>query len=259
MNSTISKQLLLWLLAIIAIASVGLVPPIGQDPGYHHFADTDTWLGIPNSLNVLSNLPFLLVGVVGIVYVYNARQSLQHLYWSALTFCIGVALIALGSGYYHWYPTNSTLVWDRLPMTIGFMGLFAMVLSVFVSPQGGQRSLPLLVVVGVASVFWWFYTESSGQGDLRFYALVQFLPMLLTLVILVFFKTPGINKSKLVLVLLWYTLAKVLEFGDAFVLETFGIISGHSLKHVAAAVACYFVISWLKAVKKRDMDRSSPT
>ena len=38
-------------------------------------------------------------------------------------------MVAIGSSYYHWKPSNSRLVWDRLPMTVGFMSLVAVVIS----------------------------------------------------------------------------------------------------------------------------------
>ena len=136
-------------------------------------------------------------------------------------------------------------------MTIGFMGLYAMVLSAFVREKSGITTLPWLIVAGIVSVLYWAITESIGQGDLRWYALVQFLPIVLTLVILLFFNNNTVNKSKLVAVLVWYTFAKLLEIGDSQILNATGIISGHSLKHISAAVACFYVVQWLKASKNK--------
>ena len=250
MNQTIKKRIVLWCIAIVAVISIGQVPPINQDLSYHAFADTGAYLGIPNFKNVLSNIPFLFVGLYGLLFVTRNKKMLQSLYWGALTFSIGVALVALGSGYYHWQPNNMTLVWDRIPMTLGFMGVYAMVLSAFVRAESGVKLLPWLLVAGVVSVAYWVFTEASGQGDLRWYVLVQFLPIILTLVILVFFKAEGFNKSKLVAVLIWYSFAKLLELGDFHILEVTGFISGHSLKHIAAAIACFYVIEWLKTTKQ---------
>lgn len=243
------KRLLLWCIAIIAVVSVGQMPPVNQDLSYHVFADTRSVFGIPNSANVLSNLPFLLVGLYGLQYVVGNRQRLKSLYWGALTFAMGVTLVAVGSGYYHWMPANETLVWDRLPMTIAFMGLYAMIISAFVHADYGSRLLPWLVVAGFVSVLYWIMTEAAGQGDLRWYALVQFLPMLLTLVILLMFESDQFNKRNLIIVLIWYFVAKLLEFGDLSVMTITGVISGHSLKHIAAAIASFYVIRWLKATK----------
>ena len=56
-----------WLLvaaAILALA-LGLHGPIAQWASYHAFADARAWLGLPNAQNVLSNLPFALLGLWG--------------------------------------------------------------------------------------------------------------------------------------------------------------------------------------------------
>jgi hypothetical protein len=49
-----------------SLAILPLLPPIPQDPSYHQFADQRTLLGIPNFWNVVSNLPFVLVGAIGL-------------------------------------------------------------------------------------------------------------------------------------------------------------------------------------------------
>lgn len=249
MTQALNKRLLLWFIAIIAVVSISQFPPISQDLDYHQFADQDTLFGIPNMLNVLSNIPFLLVGLYGLMFVRREKTNLGAMYRGALTFCIGVALVSIGSGYYHWMPTNETLIWDRLPMTIAFMGLYSMIVSAFVNAQSGVRLLPWLLLAGIVSVAWWFLTESSGQGDLRWYVLVQFLPMILSMVILLSYKVDNLNKSKLVWVLGWYIIAKLLELGDLQVLEFTSLISGHSLKHVAAAIASFYVVAWLRTMK----------
>ena len=183
MEQQVLKRLLLWLIAVITIVSIAQVPAISQTTDYHHFADERSWLGVPNFGNVISNLPFFIIGLAGIVYVANHRNQLADFYWGGLTFSIGVLLVAFGSGYYHWAPSNETLLWDRLPMTIGFMGLYALIVSAFVKVESGVRLLPWLIVAGILSVLYWYFTESIGKGDLRWYALVQFLPMVLTLCI----------------------------------------------------------------------------
>lgn len=42
--------------------------------------------------------------------------------------------IAVGSTYYHWNPNDSTLVWDRLPMTLAFVSIFCFMLEEYI-PQ----------------------------------------------------------------------------------------------------------------------------
>ena len=62
------KQPLIMLLGlmVVSLATLPLLPPIAQDPTYHQFADQRTLLGIPNFWNVVSNLPFVLVGAMGL-------------------------------------------------------------------------------------------------------------------------------------------------------------------------------------------------
>src|SRR5262245_15202615 len=52
-------------LGIVALGLVFCLSPIPQDLSYHTFADDRTMLGVPNFLNVASNLPFIVVGVLG--------------------------------------------------------------------------------------------------------------------------------------------------------------------------------------------------
>lgn len=251
MTNTNQRRLLLWSISILAIIGAFSVSPISQDTSYHHFADQVTLLSIPNALNVLSNLPFLIVGIFGVVAIKKNKSLLDGRYIPAMVFSIGVALVAFGSGYYHYHPTNETLVWDRLPMTIAFMGFYASVLTVFISKSSGEKILPWLVSAGGLSVAYWAISESLGLGDLRWYALVQFLPIILTLVILIFFEEKNVSKKELYLVVLWYGLAKVLEIMDFHIFESIDFISGHSLKHIAAAVASYYSIKWLLNPNKK--------
>lgn len=61
-----------WRLLVIAGLGIGsavvlgCLHPLPQSQQYHHFADDRTFLGVPNGLNVISNLPFVIVGVWGL-------------------------------------------------------------------------------------------------------------------------------------------------------------------------------------------------
>jgi hypothetical protein len=215
-----------------------LTAPVPQDPAYHQFADGRTILGIDNFWNVMSNLPFAVVGLWGIVIVFrdSHRFCLPGLELAYIVFFSGIFLTAFGSGYYHLNPANEPLVWDRLPMTIGFAGLFAIIIGEFVSPRIGRAVVVPLLLLGVASVEYWAWTETNGVGDLRPYAVVQFLPMLLLPVILLAYK-PAVGSAKYFwLMLMFYVLAKLAEFLDQGIFAAGGLISGHSLKHLFAAL-----------------------
>ena len=105
----------------------------------------------------------------------NILSNNKHSY---LFLFLGSILVGLGSGYYHISPNNETLVWDRIPMTVAFMALYSIIISEFVSVKAGRLLLFPLIIIGVCSVIYWQFTEVSGAGDLRFYAVVQFFPIL---------------------------------------------------------------------------------
>lgn len=231
---------MLALLALAAVLAVLLAGRIPQDPGYHRFADARSVLGIPNFLNCCSNLPFLLAGVYGLWRAPRlAQPRTRTSYW---VLCLGVLLVAAGSSYYHYAPSNAALVWDRLPMTVAFMALFSLLLDERVLPTAPPRTLWPLLAAGVGSVAYWYWTEAQGAGDLRPYALVQFLPMLLIPAILGLFRHRYLNGALLVAALGLYLLAKVFEHFDAQVFAVLGQVSGHSLKHVVSGLAVFFII-----------------
>ncbi len=230
-----------WLIAvsvIIVVVFFVFVDPLAQDPAYHEFVDDRRLFAIPNFWNVASNLPFLFVGLYGFSFVQRypllVRESGLHRAWQV--FFIGIFLTSFGSGYYHLAPGNATLVWDRLPMTIAFSGLFTLVIGEYLSVRAARHLLVPLLLAGAASVVYWGVTEARGAGDLRPYAVVQFLPMILSCAILVMYRRASDLTQYLWLMIAMYAIAKLLEFFDAGVYGIFGLISGHSLKHVAASL-----------------------
>jgi len=239
-------------ISIVAVVATFLFPPIAQDPNYHLLMDHRVIAGIPNFGDVVFNTGFLLVGLLGLWKLFQIREDRsrlvdkQEFYPLAVAFT-GTVLIFVGSAYYHWAPNNSSLVWDRLPMTLAFMGIFSMILAERISVRIGIRFLIPLLVLGVASVAYWHMTEQSGQGDLRPYALVQFLPIVLIPIILWLFPARYSGARYLVEMIGWYAVAKVLEFLDADIWGWVGgWISGHSLKHLVAAWGIYALVRYLK-------------
>lgn len=229
------RHLLVLAVAIAGIAAVAFQSPVPQDPAYHDFADSRAWLGVPNFWNVISNAPFLLVGALGLGRL--TRLQAPALGPAYLVFCAGTALVAVGSAWYHWAPSTPTLVWDRLPMSIGFMALFSAVLQDRMSPKIGRALLGPLVVIGMASIAYWSATELRGAGDLRPYAVVQFLPMLLMPLMLLLYRGTGLRSGWLWASLGTYALAKLTEHFDAAIYAAGGILSGHSLKHLLGVLA----------------------
>ena len=236
-----------------AVAVVLAGPPVPQPLAYHTMADQRSWLGIPNALNVLSNLPFAVVGVIGLAAIFGSgvdRRLPFHDSWERWPYAAlfaGVVLTTVGSSYYHLAPDNARLVWDRLPMTVGFMGLLTAVLAERVSlPVGRWLFVPLLAV-GAASVGYWYWSEVQGAGDLRLYLLVQFGSLLVVVLLLVFYPARYVGGGYLVAGLAAYAAAKGLELADGRIFALGGIVSGHSLKHLVAAGGVACLVGMLRA------------
>ena len=233
----------LFLLPVVAgVIALAFVAPIAQSASYHNFADQRRLFGIPNFWNVVSNLPFAVAGVLGL----RAFRDLASRFLFA-----GIFLTTFGSAYYHWAPDTPRLVWDRLPMTIGFMSLLALIIGASFGAQLGRRLLLPLVVAGLASVVWWRVT-----GDLRPYVLVQFAPMLMIPVALVFFEVPA--RRELWIAVILYGLAKVAELADREIYSVF-VLSGHTLKHLLAGASTYWLYLWRRAAPVAREGQSDPT
>ena len=245
--STITKIRTLIGFCVAGTVAIFFVPPIAQDPNYHQFADQNTLLSIPNALNVLSNVFFAAVGVVGLLRIIrpNSLALIAALKPAYTLFFAALILVAFGSGYYHWSPDNQTLVWDRLPMTVAFMSLFPVLLAERVCATFARKLFPILVLTGIASIIYWHLSEQVGHGDLRPYALVQFMPMLLIPIILLLFPSRYNRSSDLWWFLLWYLLAKIFEAMDSLIFEWLVVVSGHSLKHIAASIGCLVYLQHL--------------
>jgi hypothetical protein len=204
-----------------------LMPPLHQDQSYHSFADPRTLLGIPNFWDVISNLPFLVVGVMGLFVFRDLVTRVVFL---------GIFGTAFGSAYYHLRPDDARLFWDRLPMTVAFMSLFAIAIK--------QRALVLpLVGVGIASIVWWRVT-----GNLWPYGLVQF-GSLAVLLVVAFRSEPGLWP-----VIGFYGLSKVTEYFDKQIYSVFPL-SGHTMKHLLAGLASWYIFRW--ALSARSNSRTA--
>jgi hypothetical protein len=225
---------LLLLVIVGACCLMASLPRIAQDKSYHLFADAESLLGMNNGSNVLSNVAFIVAGIVGL-------KRTKHLSFNTVTFIwrfffCAVTFVGIGSAYYHWAPSNDTLLWDRLPMTLGFAALTAGVSAERFGPRVGLLLIGPLLLSGIFSVLYWWYTERVGVGDLRPYILVQYLPMLLVPLILVLFPKEAKYNRPYVIVMVSYMIAKGFEWQDGTVFAmTNHLVSGHTLKHLAAA------------------------
>jgi hypothetical protein len=223
-----------WLVgtAIVAAAvCIVVLGPIERGASFHHYADQRRWLGIPHAGDVLSNLAFVIVAV--------------RYFRQVPAIAAAVAAIGLGSAIYHWAPSDTTLVVDWAPIGVTLM----LVLAIVIRDRIGQRSAHVTLAAGplaaVVAVGYWLVTGGTGdgdgtRGDMAPYVAVQLLgvalPPILALV------APGrIAARYLLAAVVCFVVARLLGANDAALLDAIGL-SGHSLKHVAAAAASAFVL-----------------
>lgn len=250
-----SLHLNILLAATLLVALVmAFVPPIPQPEFMHRFADQRSFLGIPNFLNVISSLIFLAASAYGFRLLYESRNGREKarfeyatdLYPYAVLF-LGVGLTAIGSMAYHLNPENATLVWDRLPMSLAFASLAAIIIGEYVNRKAGLLLLPVLLALGIYSVVSWYLGELEGLGDLRLYLLVQFYPLLAAAYILFFFPSRYSRGNRFGWVLLLYVLAKAAELLDAPIYQLLQqTISGHTLKHLIAGLSVFVLAEMLR-------------
>jgi len=238
-----------WLAAftVLCLLAALLVPALPQPADYHAFADQRRLFGVDNFLNVASNAAFLAVGLAGLVITLGPRARFGHPgeRWPYAVFFAGLLLTALGSGWYHLAPDNERLFWDRLPMTVAFAGLISSQLVDRVGVRAGLVSLPLLIIAGAAAVLYWRATERAGAGNVMPYAILQGYAVVVLLLLAVLVPSRYTRGCDVYWVFAWYVLSKVLEAEDAEVMAVGGIVSGHTLKHLAAAAAGLIVCGML--------------
>ena len=233
MNRIVASPRTLPLLLVLLACGLMLASgTIRQPPDYDRFADQSSFLGIPHSGDVLSNLGFALVGLWGLLRLHPRRAypALARGWPGYRLFLVSMILIALGSAYYHWAPDDTRIVWDRLPIAMVCAGLLS---AVWAETQPGARDhTTVLALLAVASVAWSAYT-----GDLRPYILAQGLPLLLAPLLQTIYHAPGRDRAAVGFALLLYGLAKLAELHDQHILALLGGMSGHTLKHLLAVAA----------------------
>jgi hypothetical protein len=226
------------LLAIVvlmagSLAVLLLLPTILQNQSYHGFADARTVLGVPNFWNVVSNIPFMVVGAVGLA-------RCRHDTATTIVFA-GMFLTGFGSSYYHWSPNDNTLFWDRLPMAFAFMALLAGAIGERVNAKAGAILLWPLLTVGAVSLLLWRWS-----GDLRLYGWVQFFPVVILPAMFLLLPPKYTGTRYWIIAAGLYLLAKLLEYLDAEIYSIGQVVSGHTLKHLAAAAACFTILRYFQ-------------
>lgn len=241
--------LTLWLAAWLAgptlASSVGLLlNPHGHAALHAHghpFVDARSWWGVPNTLDVLSNLPLVLVGWVGLAM--QRRRSLPMPTSGALSmFLVGLLLSGIGSAVYHWAPDSATLVVDRLGMAVAFAGVLGLAIAERVGQAPARLTLMVSLTLAIVSaVLPWTH------GNVMPWTVVQFGGIALIGWAATRPTVDGALGIRFWVLIAAYALAKLLELGDEAVFRATGEwVSGHSLKHVAAACAALPILCGLR-------------
>lgn len=246
-NMKLSIRHLPLITTVIICVLLLMYGPITQLPHYHEFADQSSWLGLPHTSDVLSNIGFAAVACWGMVRLWPLRYNPAFYagrYGYSL-FLVSLLLTAFGSGYYHLAPDNARLVWDRLPTALTCAGLLAAVRAENVPRDNGKTGTFLLAVFAVISVDWWRITDQSGVGDLRPYLLLQLLPLIVIPMWQAIYRAPQSDRIAFVAAGVTYVLAKVAEINDHQIQSLLGCISGHTIKHLLATLAAWFIVKGL--------------
>lgn len=242
-------------LSLPCALAAGFWPAMPQPLEYHEFGDRRAWLGVPNFLDVVSNVGFLAAGLAGLWVTARRATVFEREGERAAYFVFfgGVLATAFGSGWYHLAPDNERLFWDRLPIAIAFLGLVAAQVSERVSLRAGVRLLAPLVALGIAAVVHWRATERAGEGNVIPYGIQQGWAIA-AIVLLAWLQPSRYTRARdIYLVFGWYALAKLCELLDHAIYSAGQIVSGHTLKHLAAAVGVLLVSRMLA---RRELERT---
>jgi len=243
------------LLGLTLAVSLALffMPNIPQPKEYHQFSDARTFLYIPNFLDVISNLFLLAASIFGLKLLFDPREGGERARFENRSeevpyvfFFVGAGLACFGSIYYHWSPNNFSLAWDRIPIAIMAVSFLTIVINERVSQKAGFFLLPVLLLLAIFSVSLWYLTELSGNGDLRLYLMVQFLPMILVLYMLFFMPSRYSRGNRFAWMLGIYALAKAAEMFDQEIFDALIWVSGHTIKHILAALAIFALAEMLR-------------
>ena len=195
---------------------------------YHNFADQRSFLGIPNTMNVISNIA-ILIPAIYLLQIRKNKSTISNL------LILHLVLLSVASSYYHWNPSDETIFWDILMIAVTIM-LVTIIIS---DTEYGI----ILYGLGIMSILYWRYT-----GDLRLYILI-----LIGVPLYIVFKYH--KNSELRNYLIVFVIANILlrltEHNDHLVYQITGNqISGHTLKHVFAGIMMMSVIKILQKVNK---------
>ncbi|MBI2771737.1 MAG: hypothetical protein HYX47_19080 [Burkholderiales bacterium] len=244
--SRLENLLLAALAGLLALAVFG--PAVSQPASYHAFADQRAWLGIPFAMDVLSNLPFAVAGLAGAWALWRAPAGVISNVQRAMAalFFGGLVLTALGSSWYHLRPDDAGLVIDRCGMSVAFAGLLGLAAAGRVSERAGAALGLAVLLLAPLSVQRW-----SQTGNLLPWLVLQFGGMALVLALACIRPRLAALDIRWGAIILVYAAAKLFELADHEIHALAGeLVSGHTLKHIAAAAAGWPVIAALGRLRE---------
>lgn len=251
--------LLLWMLALTAGPALAEALGLALNAhGHAHvhahghpFVDARTLLGLPNAMDVLTNAPLALAGLWGLL-VLRGRALPAATQQAAWMFFAGLVATGFGSAWYHWAPDATGLVWDRLGMAVTFAGALALAVAERVGQAPARQALRVLLPLALLSAI-----LPASNGNVLPWAVLQFGGMALIVWLALRKPVAGAIGIRLGALIGLYALAKVLELGDTAVFHaTADTVSGHSLKHLVAALAAWPVLAALKLQRQAKVPAS---
>ncbi|PSV49609.1 ceramidase domain-containing protein [Photobacterium indicum] len=239
--------------AVLTLAAI-IFSPIKQSGNFYDYADQRMFFSIPNFWNVISNLPFLYVGLKGLQLFRQRSVAIEpNIVLQYPFFFFAIMLTFFASSYYHLTPNDFTLMFDRIPITLAFIALYCIILTEFVSRDAGRWLFFPMIVYGFLSIVYWYITTlQNGRGDMSAYVLIQVIPIIHFPIILYFFCSRFTHRQYYLYALIAYVLSKWAESNDDEIYALLGGISGHSVKHVIAALGAYFIYIGFRERKKDD-------
>jgi len=238
------------LAAVAAVlVALALAPPLAEPAIFKGYVDGRRLFGIPNFWNVVSNAPLSLVGAWGLALLARGTITFidpveKRAWWACFA---AVALSGVGSAYYHLAPDPDRLMWDRLPIALAFMALVSVIVSERLDTRAGARLLGPLLAAGAASVLYWRWSLAAGAENILPYVVVQYGALGAILALSLLARSRYSRGGDFVVAFGLYALAKLAEVLDAPIYEVGYVLSGHSIKHLLAAVS----IGWLAWMLQR--------
>lgn len=250
MNS--ARRWIIGLCGLAVVAAIAALPPLPEPPVFRGLADDRAFFGIASFLNVVSNAPFLLIGGWGLYFLAWAGTRQPGAFtdplekWPYACCFLAIALVSAGSAYYHLRPDGARLMWDRLPMGLGFMSILAAVVVERISAMAGLRLLLPLLLAGAGSVIYWRWSVLQGTENILPYAAVQYGSIAAVLAIATLFPSRYTRGNDIFGVVAIYAAAKAAEMLDAQIYALGHVVSGHTLKHLLAALAAWWLLRMLQ-------------